>query len=282
MLINPLIDELRQSDNLGEQKFSKIKLRRADLRKIDLSNADLSDADLSYANLRDAILRGANLRGANLNEADLTGADLQEVNLEGAYLMKAYLIKTNLQKANLSKAYLTGAYLTKSDLSQANLRGAYLNGTQMSGTLMTDAYYDDSTCFERGFDPRKNSLKRMTSQPNLQIIEEISLTVNDWLQSFNYLSELSVCYLGHTMTIRYWEATRPDQEWLFQFQLNYHSKISFLGEAKQPLDSKQIKVLEEWLNCFIRSCSKIIQDFPKMIDPKKIALPVFKSILSNQ
>lgn len=266
--------ELQKNYEAGERNFSKIELRRADLRGLNLSHADLSGADLSYANLREVDFRGANLSEAYLNEADLTGANLQNANLQGAYLIKAYLIKTNLKESNLTKAYLTGAYLTKSDCSSSNLSGAYLNNSKITGTILTGAYYDQTTHFDITFDPIKNELIKITPQKNTQITPESNTTLLDLIKTFNYLSQISIHYLGHTMTTRYWETARPNQEWLTQFQFNRFSKITFLGEQIQDIDSAQIQDVQEWTNRFIKSCSKIIQDFPRMIDPKQIAFPI--------
>ncbi|PSF35400.1 pentapeptide repeat-containing protein [Aphanothece hegewaldii CCALA 016] len=268
--------ELQKSYDSGERKFHKIELRRADLRGLNLSYADLSGADLSYANLREVDLTGANLSEANLNEADLTGANLQQANLEGAYLIKAYLIKTNLKETNLSKAYLTGAYLTKSDCSHANLSGAYLNSSKITGTIMTGSYYDQYTHFDSSFDPIKNDLKQI-NQLNL----ETNITIIELINTFNYLSQISIHYLGHTMTTRYWEKARPKHEWLSQFQFNRLSKITFLGESKQTINFAQVQDIQEWTNCFINSCSKIIQDFPRMIDPKQVAFEIAAVDLSS-
>lgn len=274
MLKSAAIVELQKSYNLGERQFSKIELRRADLRGLNLSYADLRGADLSSANLREIDLRGANLSEANLNEADLTGANLQNANLQGAYLIKAYLIKTNLKESNLTKAYLTGAYLTKSDVSQANLSGAYLNNSKITGTIMTGTYYDQTTHFDTSFDPIKNDLRKITPQLQTQVMTELDTTVTDLIQTFNYLSQISIHYLGHTLTTRYWELARPNDEWLAQFQFNRFSKITFSGEFRESINSEQIEVVQEWTNCFIKSCSKIIQDFPKMIDSKQLAFPI--------
>ncbi|GFE70533.1 pentapeptide repeat-containing protein [Chroococcus sp. FPU101] len=277
MFKSATIVELQKSYDSGERQFSKIELRRADLRGLNLSYADLTGADLSNANLREIDLRGANLSEANLNEADLTGANLQKANLQGAYLIKAYLIKTNLKESNLTKAYLTGAYLTKSDVSQANLSGAYLNNSKITGTIMTGTYYDQTTHFDTDFDPLKNDLRKITSQPQTQVITELDTTVTDVIQTFNYLSQISIHYLGHTLTTRYWELARPNHEWLTQFQFNRFSKITYSGEFKTSINSEQIEVVQEWTNCFIKSCSKIIQDFPKMIDSKQLAFPILDS-----
>lgn len=279
MLKSAAIVELQKSYNLGERQFSKIELRRADLRGLNLSYADLRGADLSSANLREINLRGADLSEANLNEADLTGANLQNANLQGAYLIKAYLIKTNLKESNLTKAYLTGAYLTKSDVSQANLSGAYLNNSKITGTIMTGTYYDQTTHFDTSFDPIKNDLRKITPplKPQTQVITELDTTVTDIIQTFNYLSQISIHYLGHTLTTRYWELARPKDEWLAQFQFNRFSKITFSGEFRESINSEQIEVVQEWTKCFIKSCSKIIQDFPKMIDSKQLAFPISDS-----
>jgi uncharacterized protein YjbI with pentapeptide repeats len=274
------IVELKEKYELGQRNFRNIELRRADLRGIDLRHADLSKADLSGANLKDADLSGANLSGAYLNLVDLTGANLQKAKLQGAYLIKAYLIKANLRGANLTQAYLMDAYLTKSDFKGANLSGADLHGSKFTGTNFIGAFYARTTHFDATFDARENGLLERSPQSEQEGNTQSQITVEEVVRAFNYLSQVSFHYLGAAMTVKYWDSTRPKFDWLTQFQFNDSTKLIFLGERGQTLDAVQIQSVREWSNRFIKSCSIIIRNFTRIVDPKQIAfsIPALKNV----
>ncbi|MEG3438242.1 pentapeptide repeat-containing protein [Pannus brasiliensis CCIBt3594] len=306
MVSSSVAVDLQQRYQSGERQFSSVQLRGADLRGVNLGNADLSGADLSKANLREVNLSGANLAGAFLNEADLTSANLEGANLQGASLIKAYLIKTNLRSANLSGAYLTGAYLTKSNLARANVSGAYLNGIQLTGADLTEACYDRATRFDPHFDPRKMGLQNASASgetesrskttgnaraiPNPAApaapVPEVSRTasaepetfpnpsVEKLLDTFNHLGQISARYLGATMTFRYWESSRPAGEALQDLALNRSAQFSWTGSSPARLTDEQTRLARQWIETFLHSCRSIIGNFPKLIDPQRLAFPV--------
>ncbi len=269
-----VVKELKKRYESGERNFQKLELRRANLRGLDLSNANLQGADLSYANLREVNLNGADLSSAYLNEADLTGANLQGAILRETYLIKTYLIRANLENANLHKAYLTGAYLTKANLSNARLTEAYLTGANLSGANFTGAYYDKKTRFDASFSPEKagmqNDLSRATSVIGLKV------TMEQLLETFNHLSQLSSRYLGNIMTSRYWESARPGVDWLNQFAVTKKAEIQFTGAHPQGeyLNLAQLRWAQSWIKAFVNSCSQIIPDYPKLVNEEKLVFAI--------
>lgn len=266
------VDELKSSYEAGERDFERIVLRRANLQGLDLSNANFKGADFSYANLREVNFSGADLSDVFLNEADLTGANLEGANLKDASLIKTYLIKANLHNAKLNQAYLTGAYLTKSILTQADLSGAYLNGAKLSGAVLEGAFYDSKTHFDSNFLPKKVGMNKDLTRSNSLV--NLKVTVQQLVNTLNHLSEISVRYLGSTMTVRYWEAARPENEWLKQFNVNRSAKIEFTGTHQGYLEITQLRWSQEWVNRFVKTCSQIIQDYHKIIDHKQVVFAI--------
>jgi uncharacterized protein YjbI with pentapeptide repeats len=264
--------DIQQKYQMGQRQFSTVQMRGADLRGLNLSGANLRGADLSGANLRDVNLSGADLSGAFLNEADLSGANLEGANLEGASLIKAYLIKANLQFANLASAYLTGAYLTKSCLQHADLSGTYLNGTQLTGADLTGARYDGRTRFDSHLDPRKLGLHKDGVPPEPEL--PASLSVGELLESMNHLGTVSARYLGQKMTLRYWESSRPAGEGLQDLVLDASAQFSWKGDEGSSLDRERVQLAKAWIDGFTRSCSLILGDFSKMLDPERLCLPI--------
>lgn len=279
MIEHQLATQLKNKYDAGERDFRHLEFRRVNLQGLNLSQANFKGADLSYANLREVNFSGADLSEACLNEADLTGANLQGANLQGTYLIKTYLIKTNLQSANLNKAYLTGAYMSKSNLINADLTGAFLNGAKLNGADLTGICYDATTRFDVNFIPNKTGIKkdisRTTSLLNLKV------TIEDLLNTFNYLSEISNRYLGNMMTARNWETARPQSEWLNQFQITSSAQMCFAIAHKGYLDASQLRLAQEWVNRFIKICSQIIQDYPKLIDRKQVVFNITTSPMAE-
>jgi uncharacterized protein YjbI with pentapeptide repeats len=265
--------DIQRQYQMGQRQFSTVHLRGADLRGLNLSNTDLQGVDLSGANLREVNLSFANLAGAFLNEADLTGANLESANLAGAFLIKAYLIKANLSFANLTAAYVTGAYLTKSYLFHADLRGAYLNGTQLTGADFTGVRCDRSTRFDRQIDLEKLGIPKKGAS----LAQESPRSPEELLQGLNYLSSLSVRYLGIQMTLRYWQSGRPSPDSLPDLVLDRSARFSWTGNPQSRLSGESIQKAKEWSDRFILSCSSILADFPCMVDPKQIAFPLTRA-----
>ncbi|MEA5532913.1 pentapeptide repeat-containing protein [Crocosphaera sp. XPORK-15E] len=284
--------ELNQKYQAGQRNFQDYQLRRADLRGLNLSQTDFRGVDLSYANLRDVNFSGADLREAYLNEADLTGANLSGANLEGASIIKTYLIKANCDQTNFKGVYLTGAYLTKSTFKEANFRGAYLNGAKLVGAELEEAYYDSQTRFDLAFNPQQARMRKIEDKKQTidksEEIEETEkakihqqITVKEFLEIFNHLTQISYRYLGKTMTKKYWESSRPLFEWLEQFEINSTGEVVFKGELETVLSSAKLEWSKAWLNAFIQSCSQIVQNYPQMLDFQLISLILSVNLPKN-
>jgi hypothetical protein len=89
---------------------------------------------------------GANLAGMNLDSMDLSRASLKKANLRGACLRNTRCFDTNFRGADLRKA----------DLRYALLAGADLRWAQLSGARFSNAIYDRSTRWPKGFNPGKH------------------------------------------------------------------------------------------------------------------------------
>ena len=249
---------------LGEREFVNIKLSNADLRGIDLSFANLRGADLNGSDLSEAILKGADLQGANLNRANLNRARLQGANLSEAQAAWSSLIGADLSGANLSEASFDAATLTQAILQKANLNSAYLYGIDLSQTLLRGAYYNTKTRFEKDFNPIK---------AGMQI--EAKITVEKLLSKFNDLSYFSYHYLGNMLTARYWKVSRPEHDWLYQFQVGDRSaQITFSGLNTERLAISQLQWSQLWVNGFIKRCSETMQDLPTLMEQQQLSFAI--------
>ncbi|MBR8827936.1 MAG: pentapeptide repeat-containing protein [Gomphosphaeria aponina SAG 52.96 = DSM 107014] len=266
MLKNNVVFEVQKRYALGQRDFSKAELRKVDLQGVNLSRIDLQGADLSYANLKDADLSYADLRGCYLNEANLIGAKLKGANLEGAYLIRAYLTRANFDEACLKGAFLTGAYLTKVHLNKADLTGAYLTGVELNGAELKGALYSEKTCFEPGFDPK---LAGMEKKSALNTPRKKKITAAELVATFNLVAGCSKQYLGNALTVKYFDSSRPNLDWLQNFKINNLALISFAGAGEATVTTIQLKWFQKWVDSFVKSCSLIVHDFAKIVAEKQ-------------
>lgn len=275
MLETVSIKDIQTKYQSGERNFQKLQLRRINLRGAILRGVNLQGSDLSYADLRNADLSNANLSECYLNEANLTGAKLRKANLKSAYLIKAYLTNVNLSNAILKEAYLTGAFLTKANLMKADLSGALLNGTQISGVYLKGATYDRNTRFDRGFEPATLGMEEKSS---FNIITQKKITVANLAKNFEDIASLTSHYLGNNLTIKYFDSSRPDKQWLENFTMDKKGKINFNGSLNTQVTTIQLKWFAKWENAFIKSCSFIMQDLPVVIQEKHLGIDELEKI----
>ncbi len=106
-----------------------------------------------------------------------------------------------------------------------------------------------------------------------------SATLQDVLAALNHLSRFTTQYLGIPVIVNYLKSTRPDQEWLQQFQVDRAAHISFSSTdgMAQSLSDEQQQWIRDWTAAFIRRCSKVVRDFAtiveqKALNPQQIAL----------
>ena len=253
---SPVIEFCKQYDS-GIRQFPKAQLQRADLGKQSLRHVNLREADLNYANLKNADLSDADLSKSFLIRAELSGANLSRANLASADLSRSNLAIAQLREANLTgaclnKACLTAAKLVQADLSYANLTGTYLIGVDLSQTNLKGSFYDEQTTFPPDFDP--------VSAGMIQ-----NCTIENIVAHFNNLYKYGNRYLGRTITAKFFNSSRPEFDWLKQFNINQHNQITFEGNLKDSVSSKQLDWLQAWINNFIKSCSYIIKDFSQLI-----------------
>lgn len=269
MLKSNVTTNIQKMYSSGERNFPKQQLRRINLKKAQLQGINLEGSDLTYADLREADLRGANLRRCYLNEANLTGADLTGADLTGAYLLKAYLTNINCHKVILKEAYLTGSFLTKGNFRQANIIGALLNGSHLNGAIFQGASYNHTTRFDRGINPENLGMTKVSSFTSTATQKR---TIAEVVTNFEKIAEITVNYLGVTITVKNFENSRPDIEWLNSFSMDKQGKINYQGSLNNKATSLQLKWLEKWSNAFIKKSSLIIHDLPKIIEDKQLSI----------
>ncbi|GAC1492412.1 MAG: hypothetical protein NVS2B14_05100 [Chamaesiphon sp.] len=95
---------------------------------------------------------------------------------------------------------------------------------------------------------------------------EGKFTIEELLQSINYLSKFTSNYMGAKLVANYWQMTRPKFEWLNNFQIKPSGEITFSGAITEPISFLQHQWIKQWSTAFIKQCSQIMQDLPTMIE----------------
>ena len=245
---------------LGKLKFNRAKLDSINLEKQVLLRLELIEASLNYANFEKTILNNSNLSKSSLVEARLQAANLNKVNLSAANLSNASLSLTKLTEVNLTGACLINvsfyaAQLNRVDLSFSNLFGAFFCDVDLSNVILKGAYYNDNTYLPQNFNPLNAGM----------VHESCIESLNSIITRFNSICTTSNRYLGNIITAKFLHFSRPDFDWLNQFEINRKNQIILKESSPDLISPQQLYYFENWIDLFIQSCSKIVKNFHKFI-----------------
>lgn len=117
-----------------------------------------------------------------------------------------------------------------------------------------------------------------------QVAQAPVILLKDILPALNHLSQFTTQYLGTTVIANYWKSTRPSVEWLDNFQLDRSAQFTFSGVAdvNQGISAEEHQCLKEWVTAFIQRCSKVIRDFPLIIEQRALDDQQKMLLLSNK
>lgn len=98
----------------------------------------------------------------------------------------------------------------------------------------------------------------------------VMLTLEELLTALNRISDITVRYLGPTVVSNYWKATRPSLDWLAAFQIERSAQITLCetlsSQTGTALSLEQQQWAKQWVHAFIGRCSKVIRDFPALLE----------------
>ncbi|WP_146087143.1 hypothetical protein [Chroococcidiopsis sp. TS-821] len=171
-------------------------------------------------------------------------------------------------KLNESLSFLV---ITDTDIAKNQLRA--LAAQQLKAILQKDLdltiktfkilteTFSQLQAFSTQLKPELSALKH-SSFP----LEEGALNITELLNALNRLSQFSSNYIGTKLTVNYWQLTRPNFDWLDNFQINRSAELVFHGTITETITAQQHRIVKEWVAAFIKKCSRIIQDLPVMIE----------------
>ena len=105
------------------------------------------------------------------------------------------------------------------------------------------------------------------------------VTLKELLQALNQLSLSTTQYLGKAVITNYWKSTRPDIEWLQNFEVSRTAELTLTSSESlsEGVTPEQLKWIQTWVAAFIKRCIKVIRDFPALVD--KSLKPEYKKLL---
>jgi hypothetical protein len=99
----------------------------------------------------------------------------------------------------------------------------------------------------------------------------IIVKIEDLVIALNQLNYFSNSFLGAILTFNAWQSTRPQFDWLDNFQVNRATKnITFSGITTSTADAIQLQWIQEWVSAFIYQISQTIRDFAISVEQKRI------------
>lgn len=105
-------------------------------------------------------------------------------------------------------------------------------------------------------------------------VSDSGVPLKDLLAALNHLSKFTTQYLGTHVIVNYWKSTRPDHDWLNNFQIDRAAQFTFTSAttptAPTSLSPEEQQWMQEWVGAFIKRCSQVIRDFPVIVEQKAL------------
>lgn len=96
-----------------------------------------------------------------------------------------------------------------------------------------------------------------------------ALSAKDVVLALNQMSQVATHYLGNIVVANYWKSSRPNVEWLLQFQADRSAQFTFKPatptDLSHLLSAEEEQWIREWVAAFVSRCSKVIRDFQEIL-----------------
>lgn len=96
-----------------------------------------------------------------------------------------------------------------------------------------------------------------------------TLSAKEVVLALNQMSQVATHYLGNIVVANYWKSSRPNVEWLLQFQADRSAQFTFkpatAADLSHLLSLEEEQWIREWVAAFVSRCSKVIRDFQDIL-----------------
>ncbi len=103
---------------------------------------------------------------------------------------------------------------------------------------------------------------------------DASVDLKELLATLNHLSHFTTQYLGTAVITNYWKSSRPDLDWLQNFQVDRSAHLNFSSPLAQGTNQlitvEQQQWIQQWVMAFIKRCSQVIRDFPTIVEQRAL------------
>lgn len=103
------------------------------------------------------------------------------------------------------------------------------------------------------------------SQTSIELLPKLQ----ELIDVINHLSQFTTQYLGVPVITNYWKSSRPEGEWLQQFQVARSGQITFIGESsalEKSVSDSELETIRDWVAHFIRRCSQAVRYYPALVE----------------
>jgi hypothetical protein len=163
---------------------------------------------------------------------------------------------------NAGSAISTLRYLAGAQSSSNRARASETNTASRNLSVATGGLRSQSSSANGG-----STSPGVRSSP-APVQDEAVGILKEYLLAINQLSQFSKKYLGKAVIVNYWKSSRPQVKWLEGFQIDRTGNVTCLAEntqlIHQPVSPQQQQWLRDWVQSFVKRCSTVIRDFPRL------------------
>jgi len=166
---------------------------------------------------------------------------------------------------NAGSAISTLRYLAGAQSSSNRARSSETNTASRNLSVATGGLRSQSSLATGGSASQEQPGVRSSPAPSQ---DEAVGILKEYLLAINQLSQFSKKYLGTAVIVNYWKSSRPQVKWLEGFQIDRTGNVTCLAEntqlIHQPVSPQQQQWLRDWVHSFVKRCSTVIRDFPRL------------------
>lgn len=118
-----------------------------------LTNLDMNNSTFNYCDFRSAEMKCAVVDFAKFKYAKLIMVEGTWISCENAILQNTLILHSDFTFGNFKNSDFANAKLNNSIFNSADLRGAIMECESIENCDFTNAIYDETTVWKRGFNP---------------------------------------------------------------------------------------------------------------------------------